>query len=179
MQSLATAAYCALMSFRAAGLRQGLHPIVLSHNRFSAPTTRCTDRSSSGYDGEERLDVPNVALPTATSIGYQAKAPNVGPVPLPNGKDLITWSPPGPSPFSGREPCNVARAFENANAAICARKKVGDVMLLPTVIFMLILWPVLLPALVTAFHVVANTRRNSRRVAWAVTTNRIVGAALR
>jgi hypothetical protein len=52
-------------------------------------------------------------------------------------------------------------------------------MLLPTVIFMMILWPVLLPALVTAFHAVLNRRRNSRRVAWAVTTNRLVGVTLR
>ena len=51
-------------------------------------------------------------------------------------------------------------------------------MFLPTVIFMMILWPVLVPALVTAFHVVANRRRNSRRVAWAVTTHRVVGATL-
>lgn len=63
----------------------------------------------------------------------------------------------------------------NANAAICARKKVGDVMLLPTVIFIMILWPVLVPALVTALHVVPIPRRNSRRVGCAVATNRVVG----
>jgi len=45
-----------------------------------------------------------------------------------------------------------------------SRKKVDDVMLLPIVIFMMILWPVLVPALVTAFHGVANRRRNSRCV---------------
>jgi ribosomal protein L24E len=99
--------------------------------------------------------------------------------PSSNRTDLATWLPPELSPRTGREPRNVAWAFENANAAICARKKVGDVMLLPTVIFMMILWPVLLPALVTAFHAVLNRRRNSRRVAWAVTTNRLVGVTLR
>jgi len=50
-------------------------------------------------------------------------------------------------------------------------------MLLPTVIFMMILWPVLLPALVTAFDVVPNRRRNSRRVAQSVIAHRVVGVA--
>ena len=107
-----------------------------------------------------------------------AEAPIVGPALIEQNRPSHVVAP-GLSPRTGRESRNVAWAFENANAAICARKKVGDVMLLPTVIFMLILWPVLLPALVTAFHAVLNRRRNSRRVAWAVTTNRIVGAALR
>src|ERR1700721_1913763 len=78
MQLLATVAYCALTSFQAAGLRPGSHPILLSHNRSSAPTTRCTDRSSSGYDGAERIDVPNVAVSTATKTGNSPEAPIVG-----------------------------------------------------------------------------------------------------
>jgi peptidoglycan biosynthesis protein MviN/MurJ (putative lipid II flippase) len=49
-----------------------------------------------------------------------------------------------------------------------SRKKVDDVMLLPIVIFMMSLSPVLLPALTTAYQVVANRSRNSRRVAQAV-----------
>jgi hypothetical protein len=48
-----------------------------------------------------------------------------------------------------------------------SQKKVDDVMLLPIVIFTMILSPALLPAFTTAFHVVANRRRNSRRVAQA------------
>ena len=48
-----------------------------------------------------------------------------------------------------------------------SRKKVDDVMLLPIVIFVMILSPVLLPALTTAYSVVANRWRNSRRVAQA------------
>jgi hypothetical protein len=31
-------------------------PILLSNNGLSAPMTRCTDKSSSGGDGEERVD---------------------------------------------------------------------------------------------------------------------------
>jgi hypothetical protein len=50
-------------------------------------------------------------------------------------------------------------------------------MLLPTVIFMMILWPVLLPALVTGFDVVLNRRRNSRRIARSVIAHRVVGVA--
>jgi hypothetical protein len=46
-----------------------------------------------------------------------------------------------------------------------SRKKVDDVMLLPIVIFMMILSPVLIPAVTTAYQVVANRSRNSRRVA--------------
>ena len=115
-------------------------------------------------------------MSAATNFGHSAEAPIVGPA-LTEQKRPNTWSPPELSPLSGREPCNVARAFENANAAICARKKVGDVMLLPTVIFMMILWPVLLPALVTAFDVVPNRRRNSRRIAQSVIAHRVVGVA--
>jgi hypothetical protein len=48
-----------------------------------------------------------------------------------------------------------------------SRKKVDDVMLIPIVIFVMILSPVLLPALNTAYQVVAN-RSRSRRVAQAV-----------
>src|ERR1700730_17870545 len=79
MQLLATAAYCALTSVRVAGLRPGLHPSLLSHNRSSALTTRCTDRSSSGCEGAERLGVPNAAVSTATNFGHSAEAPIVGP----------------------------------------------------------------------------------------------------
>jgi hypothetical protein len=107
-----------------------------------------------------------------------AEAPIVGPALIEQNRPSHVVAP-GLSPRTGRESRNVAWAFENANAATCARKKVGDVMLLPTVIFMMILWPVLLPALVTAFPAVLNRRRNSRRVAWAVMTNRLVGVTLR
>jgi hypothetical protein len=37
-------------------------------------------------------------------------------------------------------------------------------MFLPIMIFVLILSPVLIPALVTAFHLVANRQRNSREL---------------
>jgi hypothetical protein len=48
-----------------------------------------------------------------------------------------------------------------------SRKKVDDVMFLPIVIFTMILSPVLLPALTTAYSLAANRWRNSRRVAQA------------
>jgi hypothetical protein len=48
-----------------------------------------------------------------------------------------------------------------------SRKKVDDVMLLPIIIFTMILSPVLIPALVTAFDAVASRRRSSREVAQA------------
>jgi hypothetical protein len=52
--------------------------------------------------------------------------------------------PPELSPLTGREPRNVAWAFENADAPIrFAEEKLGDVMVLPIVIFTMILWPVL------------------------------------
>src|ERR1700722_19181248 len=147
MQLLATVAYCALTSFQVAGLRPGSHPILLSHNRSSALTTRCTDRSSSGCEGAERLGVPMPRCLPPRISGAAPRRRSSG-RPSPNRTDRVTWLPLELSPLTGREPRNVAWAFENANAAICARKKVGDVMLLPTVIFMMILWPVLLPALV-------------------------------
>jgi hypothetical protein len=51
-------------------------------------------------------------------------------------------------------------------------------MLLPIVIFVMILWPVLLPALVTAFHVVPDRRRNSRNaLAQSLIGQRVVGVA--
>jgi hypothetical protein len=50
-------------------------------------------------------------------------------------------------------------------------------MVLPILIFTMILFPVLLPALVTAFHVVPDLRRNSRRVAQSVIAHRVVGVA--
>jgi hypothetical protein len=48
-----------------------------------------------------------------------------------------------------------------------SRKKVDDVMLLPIVIFTMILSPVLIPALTTAYAAVADRWCNSRRVAQA------------
>jgi hypothetical protein len=105
-----------------------------------------------------------------------AGAPIVGPALIEQNRPSHVVAP-GLSPRTGRESRNVAWAFENANSAICARKKVGDVMLLPTVIFMMILWPVLLPALVTAFDVVPNRRRNSRRIGQSVIAHRVVGVA--
>jgi hypothetical protein len=46
-----------------------------------------------------------------------------------------------------------------------SRKKADDLMFLTIVIFVMILWPVLLPALITACPVVANQLRTFRRVA--------------
>jgi hypothetical protein len=43
-----------------------------------------------------------------------------------------------------------------------SRKKLGEAMLLPILIFMLTLSPVLIPAVASVFHVVANRRRNYR-----------------
>jgi hypothetical protein len=51
-----------------------------------------------------------------------------------------------------------------------SRKKVDDVMLLPIVIFMMILSPVLIPALTTACSVMAKRCRNSRRAAESIST---------
>jgi hypothetical protein len=48
-----------------------------------------------------------------------------------------------------------------------SRKKVDDVMFLPIVIFTMILSPVLIPALTTAYSLTANRWRKSRRVAQA------------
>ena len=48
-------------------------------------------------------------------------------------------------------------------------------MFLPIVIFVMILWPVLVPALVTAFDVVPNRWRNSRRVVRLAMAHRVVG----
>jgi hypothetical protein len=50
-------------------------------------------------------------------------------------------------------------------------------MLLPILIFM-ILSPVLLPALTTAFYVVRNRRRNSRSVVQPVITHGVVGVVV-
>jgi hypothetical protein len=50
-------------------------------------------------------------------------------------------------------------------------------MVVSILIFTMILSPVLLPALTTAFHVVPNRRRNSRRVAQSVIAHRVVGVA--
>ena len=54
----------------------------------------------------------------------------------------------------------------------------GDVMLLPILIFMMILSPVLVPALTTAFYVVRNRRRNSRSVLQPVITHGVVGVVV-
>jgi hypothetical protein len=55
-------------------------------------------------------------------------------------------------------------AVRNAHAAIrCTEEKAGDPMFLPILIFVLTLAPVLIPAVVSAFHFVANRRREPRR----------------
>jgi hypothetical protein len=48
-----------------------------------------------------------------------------------------------------------------------SRKKVDDVMFLPIVIFTMILSPVLLPAITTAYSLAADRWRNSHRAARA------------
>jgi hypothetical protein len=57
-------------------------------------------------------------------------------------------------------------------------RKVGDVMLLPILIFMMILSPVLVPALTTAFYVVRNRRRSARSGAQPVITQGVVGVVV-
>ena len=95
-----------------------------------------------------------------------------------NGTDRVRWLPLGPSPFSGREPRNVAWTFETQMPRSVRGRKVGDVMLLPILIFMMILSPVLLPALTTAFYVARNRRRNSRSVVQPVITHGVVGVVV-
>src|ERR1700757_1992657 len=72
MYSPATVAYCGLTSSRANGLRAGTDPTLLSHNGSSAPATRCTDRSSSGGNGEERGDY--VVAPQTLAIGRESRS---------------------------------------------------------------------------------------------------------
>src|ERR1700733_2061032 len=62
MHSLATVAYCALTLCRADGLRPDSHPTLLSHNRSSEATMRCIDRSSTGCERAERVDVSQTDL---------------------------------------------------------------------------------------------------------------------
>jgi hypothetical protein len=45
-----------------------------------------------------------------------------------------------------------------------SRRNVGEMMLLPILILVLTLSPVLIPVVATAFHLIANRRRNSREL---------------
>jgi hypothetical protein len=125
MYSPATVAYCGLTSSRANGSRADMDPTLLSSNGLSAPTTRCTDRSSNGGDWEERVDLLDGCPGTLAT---------------------------------GRESRSVARRSENKCSDPLLGRNEGQTMLLPIVILTLILSPVLIPALATAFHLVARLR---------------------
>ena len=69
-------------------------------------------------------------------------------------------APPTIALATGRVSRSVARRSENKCSDPLRGRNVGQTMLLPIVILVLIWSPVLIPVLVTAFHLVAR-RRNS------------------
>jgi hypothetical protein len=71
MYSPTTVAYCGLTSSRANGSRADTDPTSLSNNGLSAPTTRCTDKSSSGGDWKECVDLLD-GCPTNYRSRYRA-----------------------------------------------------------------------------------------------------------
>ena len=79
-------------------------------------------------------------------------------------KNVLIFSMGCPGTLAtGRVSRSVARRSENKCSDPLRGRNVGQTMLLPIVILVLVLSPVLIPALVTAFHLVAR-RRNSNEV---------------